>query len=117
MGCGGRPGDDVLLEMTDMLRKHAKNSEAGGQKDGSGAGATLSQLRTGQSARVMSVNGGADIVGRLRAMGVLPGAVVTKKSAMPAGGPVVLEREGTQFAVGRDMADSIVVEPINGDEK
>jgi Fe2+ transport system protein FeoA len=29
----------------------------------------------------------------------------------------VLEREGTQFAVGRDMADSIVVEPINGDEK
>jgi len=83
-----------------------------GDGDEMPAGLSLSKLGQGVSAKVVRLEGSPDIVGRLRAMGVLPGVVIVKKSAILGGGPVVAEKGGTQFAVGREMADGIIVEPV-----
>lgn len=98
-----------MFGMTGNIRNRAAHGCGTGK---SAAGVSLSKLGPGVAAKVKRLDGSPDIVGRLRAMGVLPGVVIVKKSAILGGGPVIAEKGGTQFAVGREMADGIIVEPV-----
>lgn len=92
----GMRSSDVVSEQTDSIVKDKVN---------------LAELQSGRRARVSRLAGSEVLTGRLRAMGIRPGTVIVKKSAIMAGGPIVVEKGSTQFAVGRDMALSIIVEP------
>lgn len=72
----------------------------------------ITQLTSGESAKVVELNDNGEIISKLEAMGIIPGAVVTKKSAISSRGPIILEKNMVQFAIGYDMAQRIIVEPV-----
>lgn len=71
----------------------------------------LLKLRHDDKARISSINGGQALTSRLRAMGIYPGAVV-KKMLSPSRGPVVIEVLNSKVAIGRGMAEKIMVKKI-----
>ena len=70
---------------------------------------TLRQMHSGQSGRVVEVQGGHGLVNRLSAMGIRPGKKVTKISSMFMRGPVTLQIGHTKLAVGFGMANRIII--------
>ena len=70
---------------------------------------TLRHMRSGQSGKVVEVNGGLGLVNRLSAMGLRPGKRLTKVSSMLMGGPVTIQVGNTRLAIGRGMASRILV--------
>lgn len=75
----------------------------------------LADLGIGNPARVCKLQGSSILMGRLRSMGVIPGTLIVKKSAIPAKGPIIVEKGVIQFAIGYDMAENILVEPVKKD--
>lgn len=73
----------------------------------------ITQLDNGKSATILEFSDNSDAMRRLLAMGIIPGTVITKKSAISGKGPVILEKDMMQFAIGFDMARKIVVEPLD----
>jgi Fe2+ transport system protein FeoA len=71
------------------------------------------RLDIGRPARVIELQGGSRATAKLNAMGIIPGAVIIKKSAAPLRGPVVLEKGAMTIAVGRDLAAKIIVQPMD----
>ncbi|MFW6150600.1 MAG: FeoA family protein [Chloroflexota bacterium] len=72
----------------------------------------LTQMRAGQSGVVAHVMGGRGAASRLAALGVRPGKRIRKVSAMAMRGPVTIEVDRTQVAIGYGMAAKIAVQPI-----
>lgn len=72
---------------------------------------TLNQLKMGQTGRVVALDGGGRFARRLEALGIRPGAKVTKVSSMLFRGPVVLKVGSSQIAIGFGMANRVWVEP------
>lgn len=75
------------------------------------AAVSLAELETGRSARVLEVRGDALLAGRMEAMGIVPGSVIMKKSAIPSHGPIVVAKGPVQLAISHDMGRSVLVEP------
>lgn len=73
----------------------------------------LSMLGPGERARLLSVNANEGLTSRLNAMGLTPGVEVTV--IQDAGGPLLLSVRDSRLAVGRDMAQKILVEIIPGE--
>ena len=73
----------------------------------------LTELECGNSAKVINLQGSHSLIGKLEAMGILPGTIILKKSAIFANGPIIVEKGALQFALGYDLAQKIVVEPID----
>lgn len=48
----------------------------------------------------------------LQSLGIFPGAVVTKKSTYHLGGPVLLDIQSRQVAIGKALARNIDVEGV-----
>lgn len=71
---------------------------------------TLSQMEAGQTGMIVQVAGGYGLVQRLEAMGIRPGKKVTKINSMLFRGPVALEIDNSQMAIGFGMTRKIVVE-------
>lgn len=71
---------------------------------------SLSHMRPGQSGLIVEIKGGFGLINRLNALGILPGKRVTKISAMIARGPVTIEVDRVQIAIGFGMAKKIIVE-------
>lgn len=69
----------------------------------------LTRMETGQSGTVIQIEGGIGLVSRLTALGVRPGKRITKVSSMFMRGPVIIEMERTQFAIGFGMANRVMV--------
>jgi len=72
---------------------------------------TLTRMQTGQSGRVVEIQGGFGVVERLNALGIIPGKRITKISSMLARGPVAIQVDRAQLAVGYGMANKIIVQP------
>ncbi len=70
---------------------------------------TLSLMPPGYSGVVIQIRGGGRLVMRLSAMGIRPGKRITKLSAMIMRGPVTIEVDRMQLAIGYGMASKIVV--------
>ncbi len=71
---------------------------------------TLRQMQSGQSGKVVEIQGGHGLVNRLNALGMRPGKKITKVSSMLMRGPVTLQSGNTRIAVGFGMANKIIVE-------
>ncbi len=70
----------------------------------------LTDMRTGAIASVIEIYGGPGLHRRLRALGIRPGVKLTKISAVPARGPVVVQAGGTQVSLGFGISYKIIVE-------
>jgi Fe2+ transport system protein FeoA len=73
---------------------------------------TLDQLDNGRSGVINHINGGLVFIKRLESLNLRKGKSICKISAAPFHGPVVLEVDGCQIALGRGMASKVVVDPI-----
>jgi len=71
---------------------------------------TLARMRAGQSGMILRIEGGHGLVNRLNALGIVPGKRITKISSMLMRGPVTIEVNRAQIAVGLGMASRIIVE-------
>ena len=74
----------------------------------------LAELRPGEIAEIIALNGGDEFQSRLRAMGLAEGQTVRKLSRIRWGGPIVLLVNRAQVAVGRGMARKIVIRVKDG---
>ena len=71
---------------------------------------TLNKMQPGQSGRVAQIEGGHGMVNRLSALGIMPGKKITKISSMLMRGPVTIEVDRVQVAIGFGMAKRIIIE-------
>ncbi len=68
----------------------------------------LLEVPEGKWVKIVAVKGGLGIRKRLAAIGIYPGATVKVVKTPP--GPMIVEAEGTRFALGKGMAAKIEVE-------
>lgn len=69
----------------------------------------LYQVEKGEKVEVVEIQGGWGIRQRLNQMGIHPGdSMVVKRSGI-IGGPVLIQIQGTEVAIGRGMARRIFV--------
>ncbi|MBU0486290.1 MAG: ferrous iron transport protein A [Proteobacteria bacterium] len=71
---------------------------------------TLEDLKPGEGGRIAQIDGGHGMVGRLAALGIRPGRRITKLSSGFMRGPVTIEVDRAQMAIGFGMANRILVE-------
>jgi len=71
---------------------------------------SLVRMQAGQSGKVVEIQGGHGMVNRLSALGVRPGKRITKVGSMLMRGPVTIQVDRAQVAVGFGMASRIIVE-------
>jgi len=71
---------------------------------------TLVRMQTGQSGIVVQIQGGHGLANRLSALGIRPGKRITKVGSMFMRGPVTIQVDRAQVAIGFGMASRIVVE-------
>jgi len=71
---------------------------------------TLRQMKSGQSGRVVRIDGGRGLVSRFNSLGIRPGKRITKVSSMLMRGPVTIQVDSAQVAIGFGMAGRIIVE-------
>jgi ferrous iron transport protein A len=74
---------------------------------------SLAQMRVGQSGTVINIDGGHGLVNRLNTLGIVPGKKITKISSMLMRGPVAVEIDRVQIALGFGMAKKILVRLSN----
>lgn len=70
----------------------------------------LSAMKNGQSGKVVAINGGLAMRGRLEALGLRINSRITKKSGFFKSGPVIVSVGNTDVAIGYGMASRILVE-------
>ena len=76
----------------------------------------LTRIENGKTVKVIEIQGGDQAARKLEEMGVIPGAIIEKKSAALMRGPIVITKGETQFAIGYGMAQKILVIPADGEE-
>ena len=74
---------------------------------------SLAQMRAGQKGKIVEIDGGYGLARKLDALGIRVGKEITKISAQLMRGPVLLEQDNTQAALGFGMASRVLVE-LNG---
>lgn len=72
---------------------------------------TLAQAKKGRQYMILEIKGGRGINSHLNAIGVIPCEIVTviNKSA---GGPMTISAKGIRIALGRGMAQKILINEI-----
>lgn len=73
----------------------------------------LTMVAPGERVRLLKVNAGEGLTSRLNAMGLTPGVEVTV--VQDSGGPLLLSVRDSRLAVGRGMAQKMIVELISGE--
>ena len=71
---------------------------------------SLVQMRSGQKGRIVEINGGYGLARKLETLGIRTGKEITKISEQLMRGPVLLQQNHTQAAVGFGMASKVLVE-------
>jgi ferrous iron transport protein A len=74
-----------------------------------GAIVPLTEMIRGEQGTIARLDGGKGFQSNLRARGVREGKKVVVKEVQPWGGPVLINVEGEEVALGRGMAERIVV--------
>ena len=70
----------------------------------------LSQLRPGESAKLVRVEGQAGVRQRLQEMGLVRGAPVRFVRVAPLGDPIEVRVRGYSLSLRRQEADAVIVE-------
>jgi Fe2+ transport system protein FeoA len=76
---------------------------------------TLSQAKKGKQYMISEIKGGRSINSHLHAIGIIPDEIIAviNKSA---GGPMTISVKGIRIALGRGMAQKILINEITGIE-
>jgi ferrous iron transport protein A len=70
----------------------------------------LTQLKSGQTGKVVQIEGGSGLAERLERMGLRVGKKITKTSAQLWRGPQTVKVGNSQVAIGFGMAKGVMVE-------
>ena len=70
----------------------------------------LTMLAPGEEATIVALGQGAGRQHHFRRIGLREGKLVKLIATQPGRGPIVLDVEGTQLAIGRGMAQQIMVQ-------
>lgn len=70
----------------------------------------LTHLKTGQKAKILRLEGGKGFQRNVRSRGIREGKILEVVTVHPIGGPIVIEIDGRETAIGRGMAQRIIVE-------
>jgi len=73
---------------------------------------TLFDLESGKKATIKRLEGGVEFRKKLASLNIRVGKTIRKITAQPLHGPVVIEIDNTEAAIGMDMAKKIVVVPL-----
>ena len=76
---------------------------------------TLSDIKIGESARILSVGGDNALRRHLLDMGLTPGSVATLVKKAPMGDPLEIYIRGYELTIRKDDASRIEVEPAERD--
>jgi len=71
----------------------------------------LSQVPTGTQVTVAKLNGGEGFRDKVISLGVIPGKTLTVQSYSRKG-PLVVQMEGSRIAIGRELAERILVQTL-----
>jgi ferrous iron transport protein A len=71
---------------------------------------TLLQFSPGDSVRVVDFHGGVNLRSKLIQYGIYPGDYLHLLRKAPLGGPLLVECNEREIALGRGIADKIIVE-------
>ena len=77
---------------------------------GGAEAATIATMKPGESGIVVDVGGGRRMIERLAVLGIRQGKRVTKVSSMLLSGPVTVEVDRSQVAIGFHVANRILVD-------
>jgi len=69
----------------------------------------LTQMQSGQSGVLAEILGRYGLVNRLDALGLRPGRRITKISSMLMGGPITVQIDRTEVAIGFGIARKVMV--------
>jgi ferrous iron transport protein A len=72
----------------------------------------LTSLFPGEKAKIVALGHGRGRQRHFRTMGLMEGKIVEIIAVQPARGPVVLNVEGTQIAIGMGMARHILIQKL-----
>ena len=72
----------------------------------------LLQVQVGETVRIRSFEGGKSTVSKLRQYGLFIGDVARVVRYAPFNGPVLIEVNGREIALGRGIAVHIIVEVV-----
>jgi Fe2+ transport system protein FeoA len=70
----------------------------------------LSDMDIGRSGVIISISGGKKTVAKLESLGIRAGALIVKKNALPAKGPLIVRVANSEVAIGYALAKKIWVE-------
>ncbi len=77
---------------------------------------SLLHLRSGRG-QVVEITGGIGLQNHLDSLGIRKGKLVQKIAIHPLRGPIVIELDGTRIAIGRGMANKILVKELTPDSE
>lgn len=69
----------------------------------------LPQLKTGQTAKIKSLKCGFGLQRKIISLGIRIGREIKVISSQPFRGPIVVEVDGMRIALGRGIANKIIV--------
>lgn len=75
-------------------------------------GVPLTTLLPGERAKIVALGLGVGRQHHFRTMGLMEGKIIKVIATQPARGPFVIDVEGTQIAIGRGMAQHILIQKI-----
>ena len=78
---------------------------------------TLRDMRPGESGVIVSFTGGQGFRSLMHSRGIREGRRIAVMTRHPFSGPVVVSIEGRATALGRGMAEKIIVETETGTKK
>jgi len=73
---------------------------------------SLEELKEGESAEVVELEGGFGLQQHLTSLGISPGKIIRKVPVSRGRGPVMVEVEGNRVTIGKGMASKVIVNPI-----
>ncbi len=97
------------MHRTSSLKKTATFATPGSKRANS---LDITRLAIGATGRVVALTGGHHAVAKLEAMGIVPGALIVKKSASLLRGPIVVQKGALQLAIGYGLAKHVFVEAL-----
>jgi len=71
---------------------------------------SLAQMQPGQRGKIIEISGGMGLAQKLEALGIRTGKEIKKISGQLMRGPVLLQHNNTQAAVGFGIASKVLVE-------
>ena len=76
---------------------------------------TLFDLKSGKKATIKRLEEGEEFQKKLALLNIRAGKTISKITAQPLHGPVVIEIDNTEATIGMQMAKKIVVEPLDSE--